>query len=337
MRRRSSPRGGLDAWPGYVDALSTLLMVIIFVLLVFVLAQAFLSVALNGRQHVLDRLQQEMAQLTQMLSMERTKAHDLGLSVATLTAQRNQSEAAKAALAAQAKSLSAVVAQQNSQLQTQSQANAKLSSDAAAQVAQLNQQLAELQKQLAAISQALDISQADVKARDTKIADLGNKLNLALASKVEELKRYRSEFFAKLSKLLAGRPGIRVVGDRFVFTSDVLFPLGSADLTPAGVDQMRTLAVTLKQIAGEIPPDVPWILRVDGHADKQPITGGRFADNWQLSAARAITVVKLLIAQGVAPEHLAATAFAQYQPIDTSNTPAGYAKNRRIELRLTDR
>ena len=333
MRRRGAPRGGLDAWPGYVDALSTLLMVIIFVLLVFVLAQAFLSVALNGRQHVLDRLQQEMAQLTQMLSMERTKAHDLGLSVATLTAQRNQSEAAKAALAAQAKSLSAAVAQESGQLATQS----KLSSDAAAQVAQLNQQLAELQKQLAAITQALDISQADVKAGNAKITDLGNKLNLALASKVEELKRYRSEFFAKLSKLLAGRPGIRVVGDRFVFTSDVLFPLGSADLVPAGADQMRTLAVTLKQIAGEIPPDVPWVLRVDGHADRQPITGGRFADNWQLSAARAITVVKLLIAQGVSPGHLAATAFAQYQPIDTSNTPAAYARNRRIELRLTDR
>ena len=333
MRRRHSTRNGLDAWPGYVDALSTLLMVIIFVLLVFVLAQAFLSVALNGRQHVLDRLQREMAQLTELLSLERGKTHNLGLSVATLTAERDKSEAARQTLAGQAAVLTAEVKKDTGQLAQQS----KLSSDAQAQVELLNQQLAELEKQLAAITQALDISQKDVKDRDAKIADLGNKLNLALASKVEELKRYRSEFFGRLSQLLAGKPGIRVVGDRFVFQSEVLFPVGSAELSPAGADQMRTLAQTLKQIAAEIPPDLPWILRVDGHADRQRITGSHFATNWELSAARAITVVKLLIDQGVSPQHLAATAFSQYQPLDTANTPEAYAKNRRIELRLTDR
>ena len=333
MRRRHSNRNGLDAWPGYVDALSTLLMVIIFVLLVFVLAQAFLSVALNGRQHVLDRLEVEMSHLTELLSLERGKTHDLGLSVATLARQRNAAESARLALAGQAQTLTAEVARDSSQLQTQG----KLSSEAQAQVALLNLQLVELQKQLSAITQALDISQKDVKDRDSKISDLGNKLNLALADKVEELKRYRSEFFGRLSKVLADRPGIRVVGDRFVFQSEVLFPPGSADLSAAGMDQMRALAGTLKEIAATIPPDLPWILRVDGHADRQPVSGAHFATNWELSAARAITVVKLLIAEGVKPQNVAAAAFSQYQPLDGGDGPDAFAKNRRIELRLTDR
>ena len=333
MRRRHSTRNGLDAWPGYVDALSTLLMVIIFVLLVFVLAQAFLSVALNGRQHVLDRLQSEMAQLTELLSLERVKTHDLGLSVATLRAQRERSEAARGALQAQAQTLGAQLAQETSQAQTE----AKLGSDAQAQVALLNQQLAELEKQLAAITEALDITQKDVRDRDAKISDLGNKLNLALADKVEQLKRYRSEFFGRLSQVLANRPGIRVVGDRFVFQSEVLFPPGSAELSKPGAEQMRALAGTLKQIGSEIPPDLPWVLRVDGHADRQRITGGHFATNWELSAGRAITVVKLLIDEGVRPQNVAAAAFSEYQPLDPGSTPEAFAKNRRIELRLTDR
>ena len=340
MRRRHSTRNGLDAWPGYVDALSTLLMVIIFVLLVFVLAQAFLSVALNGRQHVLDKLQVQMQQLTELLSLERVKTHDLGLSVATLGAQRDRSEAARAALQGQALALTAEIAKDSSQLQSQGsqlQNQGKLTSDAQAQVALLNQQLNELEKQLSAITQALDLSQKDVKDRDVKITDLGNKLNIALADKVEELKRYRSEFFGRLSQLLANRPGIRVVGDRFVFQSEVLFPSGSADLSKPGADQMRTLAKTLKDIASTIPPDLPWVLRVDGHADRQPIAGSHFATNWELSAARAITVVKLLISQGVDPQHLAATAFSQYQPLDNGTGSDAFAKNRRIELRLTDR
>ncbi len=204
-------------------------------------------------------------------------------------------------------------------------------------MALLNRQLAELQQQLAAIAQALDLSQKDLKDRDARITDLGNRLNIALADKVNELKRYRSEFFGRLSALLAGRPGIRVVGDRFVFQSEVLFPPGSAELSAAGREQMRTLARTLKQIAAEIPSDLPWILRVDGHADRQPIVSAAFPTNWELSAARAITVVKLLIAEGVRPQNLAATAFSQFQPLDDGNSPEAFARNRRIELRLTDR
>ncbi len=326
MRRRSNRGNGLDAWPGYVDALSTLLMVIIFVLLVFVLAQAFLSAALSGRQTALDRLTREMAQLTQLLSMEKGKSQALELSVASLKAQHDRDAAAAGALSAQ-------VSADNAQIASQT----KLTTDAQAQVTLLNQQLAELQKQLAAITQALDISQAGLKDRDAKITDLGNKLNLALADKVEELKRYRSEFFGRLSALLANRPGIHVVGDRFVFQSEVLFPPGSAELSAAGREQIRTLAKTPKQIAAEIPKDVPWILRVDGHADRQPIANTAFPTNWELSAARAITVVKLLVAEGVKPQNLAATGFSQFQPLDTGNSQEAFARNRRIELRLTDR
>ena len=326
MRRRGVRNNGLDAWPGYVDALSTLLMVIIFVLLVFVLAQAFLSVALNGRQTALDRLSREMTQLTQLLSLEKGNSHALELQVATLKL-RHETDSATAA------ALSGEVAADTAKLATAD----KLGADAQAQVALLNRQLAELQQQLAAIAQALDLSQKDLKERDSRITDLGNRLNIALADKVNELKRYRSEFFGRLSALLAGRPGIRVVGDRFVFQSEVLFPPGSAELSAAGREQMRTLARTLKQIAAEIPPDLPWILRVDGHADRQPIVNSVFPTNWELSSARAITVVKLLIAEGVKPQNLAATAFSQFQPLDNGDSPEALARNRRIELRLTDR
>ncbi|MGE0226823.1 MAG: OmpA family protein, partial [Acetobacteraceae bacterium] len=151
------------------------------------------------------------------------------------------------------------------------------------------------------------------------------------------LQRYRSDFFGRLRTLLENRTGIQVVGDRFVFQSEVLFPVGSAELTPSGIGQMTTLAITIKQIASEIPPDVPWLLRVDGHTDSSPVRGGQFASNWELSSARAITVVKLLIAAGVPPERLAATGFGEYQPIASGDTPEAYARNRRIELRLTDR
>ena len=326
MRRRGVRGNGLDAWPGYVDALSTLLMVIIFVLLVFVLAQAFLSAALNGRQSALDRLTHEMAQLTQMLSLEKGHSQELEFSVATLKAQHTRDQIAAATLAAELSNDTSKLADAD-----------KLSTDAQAQVTLLNQQLAELQKQLAAIAQALDVSRTDLKDRDAKITDLGNKLNLALADKVEQLKRYRSEFFGRLSQLLANQPGIRVVGDRFVFQSEVLFPPGSAELSAAGRAQMNTLARTLKTIAAEIPPDLNWVLRVDGHADRQPIANTAFATNWELSSARAITVVKLLSADGIKPQNLAATGFSQYQPLDAGSTPEAFARNRRIELRLTDR
>ena len=201
----------------------------------------------------------------------------------------------------------------------------------------MNRQLDELKIQITQVSKSLDLAEAGGRDKDVQIANLGQRLNSALAAKVEELQRYRSDFFGKLRDVLAGRPGIQVVGDRFVFQSEVLFPVGNADLTPAGEEQIIRLAATIRQVAETIPPGVNWLMRVDGHADRRPTSGGAFASNWELSAQRAITVVKLLIAQGVPPERLAATGFGDNQPLDDRDTSDAYAKNRRIELRLTDR
>ncbi len=464
LRRRGG--NGLEAWPGYVDALSTLLMVIIFVLLVFVLAQAFLSVALSGRDRALDRVNRQLAELSDMLSLERGHSAELSQSVAQLTRDLKTATSARDSLAGQLAALQATAAQAASDrdalraerdklsaqltdanLQAQS-ANAraaqlqsqvadaatrddvagteaakvagqladakrqlaemqkqlaeadrtvqadkatiqarlsdlaklaeqtraltalrddlekqaqdaavratteqqrrqaveaqladekKLGDSARAQIALLNRQVGELKAQLTGVARALDLAAAKGRDQDAQIANLGQKLNAALAAKVEELQRYRSEFFGRLREVLANRPGVQIVGDRFVFQSEVLFPVGSADITPAGADQIRTIAHTIKDIAGEIPSNIKWILRVDGHADKQPIGHSTFASNWELSAARAITVVKLLILEGVPADHLAATGFGDNQPLDTADTPDAYAKNRRIELRLTDR
>ena len=430
-RIRRHGGNGLDAWPGYVDALSTLLMVIIFVLLVFVLAQAFLTVTLSGRSHELDKANQQLSALADALSLERGKSSDLQVSVAQLGKElaarsverdRLASQLADANLATQAASVantrlqsqlttsSAQAASANSQLadaqnqlatmkqqiaaldrtvavdkdtlqtklsdlatldnqtralsalrdelEKQAQDAAaramteqqrrqaveaqlgdekKLGDSARAQIALLNQQIDQLKSQLSSIAASLDLMQQQSKDKDTEINNLGQRLNVALASKVEELQQYRSEFFGKLRTLLANRSGITIIGDRFVFQSEVLFPVGSAELTQAGTAQMTALAVTIKDIASEIPRDLHWVLRVDGHTDPQPVKGGQFASNWELSAGRAITVVKLLIADGVPADHLAATAFGEYQPFGPGDTSDAYAKDRRIELRLTDR
>ena len=461
--RRGRASDELNPWPGYVDALSTLLMVIIFVLLVFVLAQAFLSVALSGRDRALDRLNRQVAELSDMLSLERGRGTELQASVAGLgrdvvsaTAARDalsieqsrlrddaarllternglrterdqlvarlgdaelqassaaarlqgaQARLAEAAtttdtasqeaaeiasqLAQARRNLAALRAEQEAlnrtvtadretmqlkladiarltdqvrqlsalraQLERQAQDAAvrattdeqrrqaltiqlaqeqKLSESSRAQVALLSQQIEQLRAQMAAVSSALALAESGGRDKDVQIAGLSGKLNLALAARVEELQRYRSEFFGRLREVLANRPGVQVVGDRFVFQSEVLFPVGSADLTGAGQEQIRTLAGTLKEVARDIPPDLQWLMRVDGHADRSPIRG---SGNWELSAQRAINVVKLLVDEGIPAQRLAATGFGEFQPLDGAETPAAFARNRRIELRLTDR
>ena len=474
LRRRNNGGGEtLNAWPGYVDALSTLLMVIIFVLLVFVLGQAFLSVALTGRDRALDRVNRQMSELSDLLSLERSRAGELRLALAqlnrdlaeaaggrdtlaqqlaalraeqtrTLTerdaaaserdrlsarladaetrlqsaqsqgsqqlaqgadlarraedaaqlaaaaaaqlaATRRDLEATQARLAemrAQAEALDRTVQADRAtiaarlsdlarmaeetraltalrdELEKQAQTAAaraateaqlraavaaqladeqRLGASARAEIALLNRQMEELRGQMAGLSRALEASEASARDKDVQIVNLGQRLNAALAQKVEELQGYRSEFFGRLREVLAGRPGVQVVGDRFVFQSEVLFPVGSAEMSAAGMEQMFRLADTLREVAAAIPADVAWILRVDGHADRQPTSGARFASNWELSASRAITVVKLLALAGIPAERLAATGFADHQPLDRADTPEAYARNRRIELRLTDR
>ncbi|MBK1658729.1 peptidoglycan -binding protein, partial [Paracraurococcus ruber] len=214
---------------------------------------------------------------------------------------------------------------------------ARLAESARAQVALLSRQIEELRAQLGRLTAALDQAEASTRERDAQILTLGARLNAALAARVEELQRYRSDFFGRLRDLLGDRPEVRIVGDRFIFQSEVLFPPASADLSQPGQQQIREIARILLDLAQRIPRDVNWLLRVDGHADRTPIRSARYASNWELSAARAIAVSQLLMQEGLPPNRVAATAFGDNQPIDPGDTPEALARNRRIELRLTDR
>lgn len=331
-RSRRSSHGELNAWPGYVDALSTLLMVITFVLLVFVLGQQFLSIALSKRTHSLDALRQQLAALQHTLSMTEDRNRHLDSMMASLTNDRDNARRQADTLTQQLATLSGTIAYKEQALVAAGQTT---QSDQAT-IAQLKSQLEQLNQQLLAISKALDVAKNDVALRDRQITDLGSKLNVALADKLNQLKRYRSEFFGRLQDILKSHKGVEIVGDRFVFQSSILFPQGNADLTPQGEKEIAALAHTFRQVSSQIPADIPWILRVDGHADKQPIHTA-FPSNWELSSARAITVVKVLVKEGVDPHHLAATGFSDYQPLDPGDTASAFAHNRRIEFRLTDR
>lgn len=213
----------------------------------------------------------------------------------------------------------------------------RLTDAQAAEIALLNRQMAALRTQLGAIEEALKVSEAKTATQKIEIEDLGRRLNLALASQVQELQRYRSEFFGRLREILGDRPEIRVVGDRFVFQSEVLFPVGSDEINPAGREQLAKLARTLKEISAKVPPDLNWVLRVDGHTDRRPIVSARFPSNWELSSARAIAVVKLLMAEGVPANRLVAAGFGEFQPLESGDSEESYSKNRRIELKLTER
>ena len=330
-RRRQ--RRTLDIWPGFVDALATLLMVIIFVLLVFVLGQYFLGNALSGSEQANSRLTRELAALAEQLSLEKKATADLSADVSRLNGQLEASTAEREQLSHDVAALEALKADLEARV---TELGGKLG-DADAERALLKQQIEAVRAELAKVAAALDISDKQVSSQKAQIVDLGVRLNLALANKVEELKKYRSEFFGKLRQVLGDRPGIRVEGDRFVFQSELLFDTGSAELGKDGVEQVRRLASTLKQLQKEIPKDIPWVLRVDGHTDRRPIVSGRYPSNWELSTTRAITVIRTLIANGVPADHLAAAGFGEFQPLDAADTEAAYARNRRIELRLDQR
>ena len=464
--RRRGRGGGLDVWPGYVDALSTLLMVIIFVLLVFVLAQGFLSVALSSREKAMDQLNLRVAELAELLSLEaaqgeqlrqqlgrlgddlrgtaaardaamqslallreererlagerdglrgerdrlgarlsdlelaarsaadRAGAMERQMAEALSRAERTGGDAARlqrdlrgsqtelaaaqaalealrreaqtldrqvrveretvtqrlsemARLSEQIRALTALrdelerrAAQEQrgrERAEAESGERARLAESAAAQVALLTRQTEALRAELARLSRALDLAEAEGRDRNVQITLLGQRLNAALAARVEELQRYRSDFFGRLRDALGERPEVRIVGDRFIFQGEVLFAPASAELSEAGLRQVRALASVLAEVTPLIPPDVAWVLRVDGHADRNPIRSARFASNWELAAARAIAVAQMLIAEGLSPNRVAATSFGDAQPIDPGDSPQALARNRRIELRLTDR
>jgi chemotaxis protein MotB len=338
-RTRRSGRG-FDYWPGFVDALSTMLLVMIFLLSVFMLAQFFLSRDISGKDSALLKLSRQIEELTSLLSLERAKSADAQSSMALLSATLNDAQSEKTRLqglidagTANANAMGGAAKQAQDALDAERQISAR----ASAQVEILNQQLAALRRQIAALEEALNASEQRDRESQAQIADLGSRLNLALAQKVQELARYRSDFFGRLRQILGTRPGVRVVGDRFVFESEVLFDVGQTNLNPAGRGELDKLAVAVADLEREIPPEIPWILRVDGHTDKSPIRGGRFQSNWDLSASRAISVVQYLITRGVSADRLAATGFGEFQPIDKGDGEEALKRNRRIELKLTDR
>ncbi len=466
--RSSSRRSkvAVEFWPGFVDALSTLLIVIMFMILVFVLAQFFLNQAISNKDDALARLNSQINQLSDLLALERANSADLRVSVGQLTADLQASAKARdealARVAGLASERDALVARLNEVTNRINEANARaaqsaaqankasrdleeanrvvdadrekitlqladleqlrrdiealktvradlekqvaglnlalaqrdsdlgalrdhskeleaklaseqertqlaqkdvsqnqirlaelltesstakaaldkekqVSSEARAQIDLLNQQIAALRQQLQQVSAALDLAETKNRDQDVQILDLGKRLNAALATKVQELARYRSEFFGKLREVLGDRPDVRIVGDRFVFQSEVLFQPGSADLGDAGREQLGRLAQTLRELLPQIPSDLQWVLRVDGHTDNKPIHTAQFPSNWELSTERAISVVRFLMDQGVPADRLAATGFAEYQPIDRGDDDAALRRNRRIELKLTDR
>jgi chemotaxis protein MotB len=429
-------------WPGFVDALAALLVVVVFLIMVFALAQVFLSDALSGRDSVLEKLTSELDELAQMLDLERTTNAELRLSVSQLSSQLQTSVSERdalvaklsdveEALASEQRSRSGEIAELNKiiaadkesielqlrdlerlnrdiaalrtvreeleqkvagmaaslqaseqqlgevrdlskQLEAKLAAESErtvlaqkevserdirlaellsraetaeqsfteeraLSEKAQSQVSLLSQQLSELRRQLAALNEVLEASEAKNEAQNTQIVNLGKRLNAALATRVQELARYRSEFFGRLREVLGNRADIRIVGDRFVFQSEVLFASGAAELNPAGGEQLAQLATTLRQISSEIPAELDWVLRIDGHTDARPISTAQFPSNWELSSARSISVVKFLIERGIPPNRLVAAGFGQYQPLDGGADEIAYRRNRRIEFKLTQR
>jgi chemotaxis protein MotB len=419
---RNSRRSSIDIWPGFVDALAQLLMVIIFILLVFTAGQFYLSEALSGRDQALMQLQQQVNELGNLLALERSTNEGLRVSAANLSEQLTNSLAERDRLTGQLRDADTIVsadkekielqlreieslrrdlealksvradletkiatlaqqqappelgalrdrtrelearlaAEQERTLLAQKEIEARdmrlrdlgkradraelgltaekeISRNALARVDQLNAQLATLREQLSRIASALDVSEFKVKEQQGQIVELGKRLNLALVGKVEELARYRSEFFGRLREILGDRPDIRVVGDRFVFQSEVLFAPGSADLSDGAKKELAPLIAALKDISAKIPPDINWILRVDGHTDRRPISNPQFPSNWELSTARALSVVRFAIEEGVPAARLAAAGFADKQPIDPRSAEDAYRRNRRIELKLTER
>ncbi len=355
-RRRS-----IDIWPGFVDALAALLMVLIFVLMIFTVGQFFLTDTLTSKERTLGQLNSQVAELAELLSLEEATTSQLESAIenlrASLVATTSERDTLSATNAEQAQQLAGLatdiemLTELRAQLESEVAALAgsletternltaqtEMSDRAQAQVTLLNRQVKQLRDQLTAVSSALELAESSIEEKDAEIADLGSRLNTALASKVQELAKYRSDFFGRLKESLGDNPDLRVEGDRFVFQSELLFASGSADLGDEGRAQLRRLANTLQELEADIPDDIDWVLRIDGHTDVRPITTPQFPSNWELSTARALAIVKYLTERGVSPTRLAATGFGEFHPLDARENELAFARNRRIELKLTSR
>ncbi|MDC0966905.1 peptidoglycan-binding protein [Alphaproteobacteria bacterium] len=369
-------------WPGFVDALATLLMVIIFVLMVFVLIQVNLAYRVSGQDATLGEMRQQLASLGELLNIERRASADLAANLAQITNQLNASNANRDELKAQLANVQAAIAARNSQIAnlTAKQADTEAALAAArnsledrlgalqlaegqlamahaqnqsaanridalraettaskAEIAQMTGALAALRLRIEELTSLLAEKDRQATQDKVAIASLGRSLNNALASRVQELQRFRSEFFGRLRDVLKGRDDVQIVGDRFVFQSEVLFAQGQAEIAAEGRDQLAKLAVALADIATKIPKDINWVLQVDGHTDDIPIRAGRYADNWDLSTERALSVVRFLNQQGLPANRLAAAGYGEFQPLDAADNDDARRKNRRIELKITQR
>ena len=336
LASRRIRQGQADYWPGFVDAMATLLLVIIFLLSIFMLAQFYLSQAISGKDSVLESLRTQISQLTDLLALEQLRTSELETSLTAMTASLASAEEEQARLASLLQSAEAG-GEEAQALRADLTEQERLTAEAQAQVELFNQQLAALRSQLASLEAALEAAEAKDKESQAQIADLGRRLNSALAQKVQELARARSEVFGRLRVALGNRDDIQIVGDRFVFQSEVFFDSGSAALNPAGQAELDKIASAIREISGDVPDDINWVLRIDGHSDSQPISTPEFPSNWHLSAGRAISVVRYLTAQGVPPNRLLAAGFGEFQPLAAGTTAEDLRRNRRIEFKLTER
>jgi chemotaxis protein MotB len=327
-------------WPGFVDMLSTLLLVVTFLMALFMLANFVVTQAASGKDTMLTKLNRQLAELTELLALERSKGESAQDSLAALQAtlsDKDKENERLTGLLGAASGQTQGAEDRVSALTSSLDEQKKITNDALAKVEMLNQQLAALRLQLASLQEALEASEAKDKESQAKIADLGQRLNVALAKKVQELARYRSDFFGKLKEALGNRSDFEIVGDRFLFPSDVLFDTGSSLLRPEATFQLDKLAAALNELETKIPSDIAWVMRIDGHTDIKPIATVEFPSNWELSSARAISVVRYLMDQGVPPNRLVAAGFGEFQPLEAGESEQALAKNRRIELKLTER
>tara|TARA_B100000029_G_C17542866_1_gene947356 strand:- start:217 stop:1365 length:1149 start_codon:yes stop_codon:yes gene_type:complete len=380
MQRLRSLRRSQDIWPGFVDAISTLLLVLVFLLALFMLSEVFLMHALSGKDNALDQLNRRVAELTELLNLERLETNSLSQTVAQLSRDlilineekdnlsnnietlKDEKEKINQQLINAEASLSfseekmANFSEENNLLNTKineliSAANAariemekqqnqlteerKISDAAQKQINLLNNQLADLRLRLSKLQAALEASEIEAVEKELKLAELGKRLNAALANKVNELAKYRSEFFGRLNEILGARKGVRIVGDRFIFQSEVLFDSGSAELGIEGREQLIRLSDVFIDISKDIPSDIEWVLQIQGHTDTVPISTARYPSNWELSTARAISVAQIMIEEGILPERISVAGFGEHRPIETNTSPESMRKNRRIEIKLT--
>jgi chemotaxis protein MotB len=337
---RARRDSGMNYWPGFVDALSTLVLGIIFLLTVFVVVQFYLTQEVTGKDTALARLNAQLNQLTEMLSLEKSGRVSIEDDISRLRSSLTAAEDARdryRGLAEGAGSGAAAAESKAAALSSELDAEKRAAARSLAQIELLNQQLTALRSQLSVLQDALEASEKKDRLAQGQITELGQRLNVALAQRVQELSRFRSDFFGRLRTILGDRPDIRIVGDRFVFQSELFFDSGQAVLKPEGRLELDKVASALSDLEKQIPGEIAWVLRVDGHTDVRPISVAQFRSNWELSAARAISVVQYLISRGISPQHLVAAGFGEFQPIDPARTDEAFSRNRRIELKLTER